>query len=421
MAPHSRDSGLRPFSIGMRLGQGCSVCGEALFAEKIHTPGHRTVIATQCSSCGKDYLVDAPTGFGLVSPEIFDPAENRFRNEPAFPFWRMWAEKFYRERSDVALSIDIKTTRKIKRPLILNCLDPLYGHVLKVLFHATSYMERFPEYDLVVIIPKSFSWMLPGELAGAMLVEWPSSLHYSWSKALDNAVAALARDGASISHCQTIHGLSCAEFDISSYSRVTPFNRDNWQVRDGVSICYIWRDNRFWGGSAAAQIDKIEKVHKGLACVLPGLRLTVAGVSSDRHEFSPGIENEILTAPDAAGERRLVELYANAHLVMGVHGSNMILPSAHAGATLELVPPKRWHNAWTASQFRQVQDSASATFFHRFLPLNAAISDIVDIIRATILFAPRFVAIGAGMNTRFDAVDDLRIPSKAKDFPPLPL
>lgn len=29
---------------------------------------------------------------------------------------------------------------------------------------------------------------------------------------------------------------------------------------------------------------------------------------------------------------------------MGVHGSNMLLPSAHARATLVLMPRKRWGN-----------------------------------------------------------------------------
>ncbi len=44
------------------------------------------------------------------------------------------------------------------------------------------------------------------------------------------------------------------------------------------------------------------------------------------------------TAPDEMTERDWCRQYARSHLVIGVHGSNMMLPSAHAAAVLTLMP-----------------------------------------------------------------------------------
>jgi hypothetical protein len=64
-----------------------------------------------------------------------------------------------------------------------------------------------------------------------------------------------------------------------------------------------------------------------------------------------------------------------ADLAIGVHGSNMLLPSALARATVELIPAARWGNILQASLVREA-DPLEALYDHRFLYGEDRLTDI---------------------------------------------
>ena len=68
-------------------------------------------------------------------------------------------------------------------------------------------------------------------------------------------------------------------------------------------------------------------------------------------------------------ERAWCELYAQSHVVIGVHGSNMLLPSAHAGAVVELMPPERWGNILQDILLRDT-DCRETLFRFRIVPIS---------------------------------------------------
>src|SRR5690606_29651126 len=47
---------------------------------------------------------------------------------------------------------------------------------------------------------------------------------------------------------------------------------------------------------------------------------------------------------DAEQERRWCEIYARSHVVIGIHGSNMLLPTAFAAGCVEILPAFRTYN-----------------------------------------------------------------------------
>ncbi len=53
-------------------------------------------------------------------------------------------------------------------------------------------------------------------------------------------------------------------------------------------------------------------------------------------------------------------------LVIGVHGSNMLLPTAHAGSLVELIGPERWGNFTQDVLFREAGDCRETFFRYRF-------------------------------------------------------
>ena len=90
------------------------------------------------------------------------------------------------------------------------------------------------------------------------------------------------------------------------------------------------------GNSATvAQSDRVgNEARRGIA----SLDFAVAGLGTPE-----GLPNKILDLrfSEVTVERALCDRYAQSHVVVGVHGSHMLLPSAHAGAVIELMPEER--------------------------------------------------------------------------------
>jgi hypothetical protein len=102
----------------------------------------------------------------------------------------------------------------------------------------------------------------------------------------------------------------------------------------------------------------------------PGLDFAVAGLSSAGKGISlpTWVADLRYRAIDQHTERRWCERYAASHVVVGVHGSNMLLPSAHAGGVVELIGAERWGNFTQDILFREISDCREVLFRYRFVP-----------------------------------------------------
>jgi hypothetical protein len=89
-------------------------------------------------------------------------------------------------------------------------------------------------------------------------------------------------------------------------------------------------------------------------------------------------------------ERKLCTLYAKSILVIGIHGSAMLLPSAHAGMTISLMPSKRWGN-YAEDILLSETDTRLAFFQKRIIPLNLCILDLCDIVADMLLNRDYFI------------------------------
>jgi hypothetical protein len=78
-------------------------------------------------------------------------------------------------------------------------------------------------------------------------------------------------------------------------------------------------------------------------------------------------------------EKMLCKIYSESELVIGVHGSSMILPSLHSGMVVSLMPSKRWGN-FAEDVFFTETDVRLAAFQRRIVPLNLNMRDLTDIV-----------------------------------------
>ena len=98
----------------------------------------------------------------------------------------------------------------------------------------------------------------------------------------------------------------------------------------------------------------------------PTIDFAVAGIG-EPGDLPAGIRDMRRVELNAQVEREWCERYAASHIVVGVHGSNMLLPSAHAGGCVELLGNERWGNFLQDILFRPA-DSREMFFRYRFVP-----------------------------------------------------
>jgi hypothetical protein len=112
----------------------------------------------------------------------------------------------------------------------------------------------------------------------------------------------------------------------------------------------------------------------------PSVDFAVTGLSA-----ATGLPSHVIDlrtdSSDEATERALCRRYAASHLVMGIHGSNMLLPSAHAGATIDLMPPDRWGNVTQDIIYRPTE-AREASYRYRYIPASVTPPELAQIATA---------------------------------------
>ncbi|MGI8882777.1 MAG: hypothetical protein ACR2IA_00850, partial [Pyrinomonadaceae bacterium] len=185
-------------------------------------------------------------------------------------------------------------------------------------------------------------------------------------------------------------------FDIERFTRISPFPLENFgKHRKNPVVTFIWREDRLWetaNSSVSTRFEKIKqhlgispkrineqtnKVIKFAECLrgeFPLLDFSVVGLG-EANDLPDWISDLRLTKMDAEAERAWCERYSRSHLVVGVHGSNMLLPSAHAGGVIELIGEERWGNFLQDILFRR-SDAREMFFRYRFVPHSTAPEDL---------------------------------------------
>ncbi len=110
---------------------------------------------------------------------------------------------------------------------------------------------------------------------------------------------------------------------------------------------------------------------------MPEATFTVAGLGASGR-FPSWIEDHRTRRYDNELEKCLCEIYSESRLVIGVHGSNMLLPSGLGGLTIDLMPDDRWGN-YAQDVLYHETDSRVAAFRYRFIPAGVSLRSLAKI------------------------------------------
>lgn len=352
----------------------CPECGERLAATGWYMPGMRMLTRARCTGCGRDYFVDLPAGQGLHSPMLLDPATGAVHDRAGVPWFADWLHESYRDRTAATLALTVDRHLPLTRPAILiNCLDTLYGHALLKLFNAQQYLDS-GRFDVIAIVQPFLAGLVPEGVAETWRVDLPLRDGKSWSDGLADAIAA---------ECARIDGFRIAPVhphphpsivSIERFSRIPPFDLGRWHSGPEKAVTFIWRDDRIWSPRGRlrplGQAKSVAAFFEALRDAQPGLDAAVAGIGAPGG--LPGwIADMRSPRPSESVDLLWLRRYAQSHAVVGVHGSGMILPSAHAGSTFELLPDDRQGNFLQDIVFNGA-DPRDLFFRYRFLPNDVA-------------------------------------------------
>lgn len=384
----------------------CPHCRARLSVEGRRVPGMRNLADLLCPSCGREFYGDLAAGQALYTPMLLEKATGEVHDPHGVEWFAAWLRDSYARRVDEPVPFDVLERRAVTKPVVLlNCLDTLYGHSLLKLLNAQYYLDRCADVDLVIMVPSFLAWMVPDGAAQVWSVSLPLRRGTEWNDWLAREIGRRVEAFGAVSLGHALSHPRLDEFDIERFTRVEPFPLDEWEARLArPTVTFIWRDDRPWRGPAEAakrgrlgrlgrlinsrprpgaeQSERVCELAEALRRDLPALDFAVAGLAGDlrREELPAWVRDLRRDSLDAGAERALCERYAASHVVVGVHGSNMLLPSAHAGGVVELIGPGRWGNFTQDVLFRDAADCREAFFRYRFVDESATPSAVARMV-----------------------------------------
>lgn len=328
--------------------------------KKLIFQGIHVLADCMCLVCNKQFYHTLPIGHDKLFPLSFDKTKIR---SAAIEETREWLIKplidsFFRYPEQEA-TIKKKLFFKKEEAIILNCLDTCFGHVFTKLWNVLGLLNAFPDKSIIVLLPKKMEWLVPEGVAEVWTVDLPLGKLGMRVAGLDSFVKQeLPRFKKAFLSPAHIH-LDTEKLNMKSLLKRKGFNLSRFSTAP-LQISFVLRDDRFWHSSAfeyfmykvclkfqllayfrgyfvREQNGFINKIARKVTDELKDVRLCAMGIGK-KGSLSPLINDLRTHDLTPAVEELWCENYAKSHIVIGVHGSNMLIPTSLAAGFIEILP-----------------------------------------------------------------------------------
>ncbi len=361
-------------------------CGQAeLRVEGFHLPGMIPMARTRCPTCGRKFLAHLHTGFGHNGDFLLDEDSGEVHTSIHTQWYRDFVAAAMASTGEAPYPVQRITRRQPGEDvLLLNCLDPIYGHCLHRLFSLDAYRQRGFAGSVIAIMPRFLAWLAPDDIDEIWVVDTPLRASNRANATIAEMASELARKARQLRYADMAYH---HEVDISRYAHIAPFAVSGHDSVSPPRITLIWREDRCWTihGKEIDPAAAVGQQHR-LYCLLletlrehvPDLDAAVTGYGRTG-QFPAWVKDMRLLEHDTETERRWAHHYAQTHLSFGMHGSNMILPSALSLGAMELVQTRFWPHILVTWEWINRMPATDAIARYRQIPVSASISDIVSI------------------------------------------
>jgi hypothetical protein len=366
-------------------------------------PGMRVLAYLVCPTCSRTFFGDMPVGHGMYYPALVECKTGTVHTPFGKTFFSRWLEKSFAQRVSQPVPMSVEELKPLRQPLILNCLDCLYGHSLLKLLNTQYYLDQRPDYDVIVLVPQFLRWMVPKGVAAIWTIHLPLRRGSEWNDWLAAKIRQLI---IPFDTCQVSVAFSHPhpdDFSIQSFTGIQPFPLDQWHQRmQNPTLTFIWREEtgRLWrkpfanGFLQRASLSlerRVPLVHRFWLWYQKHLIIRLATMLRQRYAnvdfaivglghpagFPTWVKDMRTKAITDQIEQEWCKRYAESHTVIGVHGSNMLLPSSLAGTILELMPNERWGNLMQ-DILPTANDVREGLVRYRFIPMDVPLNTLAQ-------------------------------------------
>ncbi len=391
----------------------CPGCHTGLNIRNWYMPGMRQLADGECPYCHKVFHVDLPTGHGLLYPAALDIETGEVFSEYGETWFSDMLRTSFARRNPTLPLFSVEEIKKVRHAILLNCVDGCYGHCLTKLFNAQHYLDNYPEHQVVVLIPKILRWLVPDGVAQIWTLDIPLKAANEWNDGVAEKIQRLVVEFETCALAIVVTQPRLEEVSIERFTGVQPFPYDEWMARwNAPVVTFVWREdrpNRCWSDykkqkweqiivrlqkklgfvqmPVIEQKNRIIELAARLQKIFPALDFAITGFGTTGR-FPKWIRDLRVIQITEAVERQWCEQHAASHVVLGVSGSNMILPSAHAGSVIDLFRTECFGGANTGDlciPFHDLRDVMTRLWL---LPIDVSVEWIVEIIRTLICDMP---------------------------------
>ena len=332
----------------------------------LHLVGWRFLVEGTCPACGHRLLQDLPSGHALVYPTTLDLDTGEAIDAAQADWFARWLKPYYEAPDADPVGFAVERRQATERPLVVNCLDPVYGHSVLKLVGAARFSAPAGDWDgCVAVLPRALAEVAPASIHELWVVEERVGRLGRWLLDLEARLRDELGRFAAVGLAPVPPHPHPATYDLDE---LAPDARA--ESVGSPSLVLSLRDDRRWGAQEASVGELMDAVRRAF----PDVRAAAVGPGTPG-----GLPDDVIDlrdhAPTPDRELRWVSLMRGADLAVGVHGSNLLLPSGFAAATVELVPEGRYGNLFQATLLAQ-RDPLLALDRHRVVYGSDDLTDV---------------------------------------------
>lgn len=315
--------------------------GLPVSATGIMIPGSR-VLAWFVNE-NEPWMMDLPVGAAIKAPSALSPKSGAVVAQHGHTMW--YADQLREAYRDRESSAEISPTASVRREcrdiVIVNCIDHLYGHCLLKLLNCDYHQNSNPDVGICVLIQPQLRDLVPDYVAEVWEVDIPLRDGVQWFDSVNRWIQQRLPQYATASISRAYSHLSSRHYDIENFARRRI--SDDAVVSDKTPIVHFsCRPDRCWGKNASMQQRRLQNLYFQLRRRYEKLAFVVSGFGEPKilpddnfHEGWIDLRTNHLTKDI---EDHWLSTMSVADIAVGVHGSNMLLPTAFVGSAVIMLP-----------------------------------------------------------------------------------
>jgi hypothetical protein len=351
-----------------------------------------------CENCEFDFYETLPVGHTITDTIAIGKVDRKLYPASAKKTWLTDAiVNAISNENGKAVPIRKIIHAKYEDVIILSALDFLYGHSLLKLYNAIHHLDHHKNLGLIVIVPKSFEWLVPKGCAEVWVVELKLSELAIFHSSVQAFLHKEFERFKTIYLSKTYSHPDFSSIDIARFTGIKPFDLKTFEQHP-PTFTFILREDRWWFrryfdywfyrlcrklgileiGSKVLSMRQNELVRKTIRLILrkfPDASFFIVGLGTTGN-FKSNTHDERKNMINDSVERDWCRIYARSHVVIGVHGSNMLLPTAHAAGCVEILPEDRYGNIVQDISVRYAD--RNQLYFYRFADLYSSAKTVAN-------------------------------------------